>query len=369
MQTTIGHTHNVYEIRSSHGSTAMMTNATTTSAEVAKGSSLLTEKLIVTATMIVVTFLFGIMPLKLFSAVRDTNDAAARSRWRKVISFASCFAGGVFIGACLLDLVPDVEENVSEVLAQIKMEYDVDIDYPVAQFIVVLGFFLILTIEQTVLHFQEGWMEEAERQPLISRSRQGSESNVGYQTVTPIRQDSITGLSNEVHHSLDGHADHSHINHGVFQHSTLRSVILLLALSFHSVFEGLALGLQDTNSTLISLFLGVIVHKAVMAFSLGLNIAASDLSRKSFVWSNVLFSLASPVGILIGIAIADLPDSLASNICNGVLQGLAGGTFLYITFFEVLPHEINVPQNRLWKVLFVFLGFAFICGILLFAEE
>ena len=45
---------------------------------------------------------------------------------------------------------------------------------------------------------------------------------------------------------------------------------------------------------------------------IGLNIAASDLSRKSFVWSNVLFSLASPIGILIGIAIADLPDSLAS---------------------------------------------------------
>ena len=32
------------------------------------------------------------------------------------------------------------------------------------------------------------------------------------------------------------------------------------------------------------------------------------------------------------------------------LQGIAGGTFLYITFFEVLPHELNIPSKRLWKV-------------------
>ena len=33
-------------------------------------------------------------------------------------------------------------------------------------------------------------------------------------------------------------------------------------------------------------------------------------------------------------------------------QGIAGGTFLYITFFEVLPHELNKPARRLWKVTF-----------------
>ena len=65
--------------------------------------------------------------------------------------------------------------------------------------------------------------------------------------------------------------------------------------------------------------------------------------------------------------------------CNFCLQGIAGGTFLYITFFEVssifvflivdmekefladevtgtnslsqvLPSELNVPENRLLKV-------------------
>jgi hypothetical protein len=34
----------------------------------------------------------------------------------------------------------------------------------------------------------------------------------------------------------------------------------------------------------------------------------------------------------------------------------------------VLPHELNVPSKRLWKVLFVILGFAAICGLLFIAH-
>jgi len=176
---------------------------------------------------------------------------------------------------------------------------------------------------------------------------------------------SITGVSNEVHHPNDGHQNHSHISHGFFQHSALRSVLLLLALSFHSVFEGIAIGLQETKDSLISLFIAVIVHKAVMGFSLGLNIAQSELSVRSFIISILVFSLASPLGIGIGMGVANLPDTLPTDIANGVLQGIAGGTFLYITFFEVLPHELNVPSKRLWKVFFVIIGYAAICVLLL----
>ena len=37
-----------------------------------------------------------------------------------------------------------------------KTEYGITIDLPVVPFIVVVGFMLILIIEQTVLHFQVG---------------------------------------------------------------------------------------------------------------------------------------------------------------------------------------------------------------------
>lgn len=65
-------------------------------------------------------------------------------------------------------------------------------------------------------------------------------------------------------------------------HSTIRSLVLLIALSFHSIFEGLAIGLQQDLGQLISLFLAVIAHKAVMAFSLGLTLAQANLSAKQY---------------------------------------------------------------------------------------
>ena len=139
---------------------------------------------------------------------------------------------------------------------------------------------------------------------------------------------------------------------------------------------------------------------------------------RAFVFSSITFSLASPLGVAVGqcyswflawtetflsgIGLSGLPPSIPQQICNGVLQvqlfssilpvpsfsthpwklqGIAGGTFLYITFFEVLPHELNIPSKRLWKVsillivplcasmvpitfvqvFFVILGFAVFC--------
>lgn len=378
--------------------TEVITNLTVNASTGLFGVNLYTEKIIVMISMAVVTFLFGMIPIKLFSTLRNNTDAVSRQRWKTIISFASCFAGGVFIAACLLDLFPEVQEQITSVLEQIKDVYHVDLDYPVSEFIIVLGFFLILIIEQTVLHFQESWIaEEEERQPLLGGSSnnrrydsqetyQHQHSHGSYQHqhsqdshhaghqhddlhvhVTP-ETTSLTGVSNEVHHANDGHHDHDHISHGVFEHSALRSILLLVALSFHSVFEGLSIGLQKTNDQLISIFIAVIVHKAVMAFSLGLNIAQSNLSVRSFIVSNIIFSIASPIGLGIGIAVTDLPNTLPREIASGVLQGICGGTFLYITFFEVLPHEMNVPSNRLWKVFFIILGYACICGLLFIAH-
>ena len=173
------------------------------------------------------------------------------------------------------------------------------------------GFFLILTVEQSVLSLQESWANsQDEREPLLRPG--GGGGGGSYQA--------IGGVSDEVHHSQEGHS-HSHLSHTVFQPSSLRSIMLLLALSFHSVFEGVAIGLQENSGQLLSIFIAVIVHKAVMAFSLGLNIAQSSLTRRSFIISNVIFSLSSPVGVGLGIAMEDLPDCLSTDICNGILQG------------------------------------------------
>ena len=78
-----------------------------------------------------------------------------------------------------------------------------------------------------------------------------------------------------------------------------------------------------------------------MAFSLGLNIAQSELSLRSFIISNIMFSLASPVGVGIGIAMAGLPSSLPHDIANGVLQGK---TIYFIIIILTLVSQVLLAE-------------------------
>ena len=337
--------------------------------ETEKTTSLNLVKILIIGSMMLTTFLCQVLPFKLLNRVKDNQNHASRSLWRSVLSYCSCFSGGVFIGACLLDLLPEADEKMQEILEELRNQYDVEIDYPVTNLVLCLGFFMILALEQSVLSLQESWLDRRhheleETQPLLTHNHSHH-----HHSSSDHQHPALSGVSGEVHHHHDGHGQgHSHATHSLLQHSTLRSLMLLTALSFHSVFEGIAIGLQDNSADLLSIFLAVMIHKALMAFSLGLNMAQSDLSGKSFMVSSIVFSLASPLGVTAGILMSGLPPSLPSDICNGVLQCVAGGTFLYITFFEVLPHELNVPGNRLKKVFFVILGFVAICGVLSIAE-
>lgn len=49
-------------------------------------------------------------------------------------------------------------------------------------------------------------------------------------------------------------------------HHGVRSITLLLALSLHSVIEGLAFGIQSTEDKVVALFLSIIFHKCIVAF-------------------------------------------------------------------------------------------------------
>ena len=120
--------------------------------------------------------------------------------------------------------------------------------------------------------------------------------------------------------------------------------MLLVALTFHSIFEGLAIGLQQEYNQLIQvfecplwlvisqsmiaftfftpqIFVAVIFHKGIMAFSLGLNLAqARGMTVKYFIAASLIFSAASPFGMAIGIGISDLKESIMRDLANGVLQ-------------------------------------------------
>lgn len=72
--------------------------------------------------------------------------------------------------------------------------------------------------------------------------------------------------------------------------------------------------------------------------------------------------MMSPLGIGIGISVMEAQLE-AEALIQAVLEGLAAGTFVYITFLEILPHELNSPGQQLLKVFFILLGFSIMAAL------
>jgi zinc transporter 1/2/3 len=78
----------------------------------------------------------------------------------------------------------------------------------------------------------------------------------------------------------------------------------------------------------------------------------------------------SPCGVIIGESINLSGESEAKDLSSAILQGIATGTFLFVTFFEILQRELGSDDHDIFKVITTIFGFALIaCTRLLEHEE
>ncbi|XP_053907006.1 zinc transporter ZIP1 isoform X2 [Cuculus canorus] len=243
-----------------------------------------------------------------------------------VLSLVSCFAGGVFLGTCLLDLLPDYLRSIGAALEGLR----VPLQFPLAEFILAMGFFLVLVLEQIAL-------AQRDPPPAAEESRSLLPNTSSIQTSSP---------------SAGGGA-----------RGAVRAALLVLALALHSVLEGLALGLQEADGAVLRVCLALLLHKCAVAFSLALKLLRARLRPRAVAACLALFAMMSPLGVGLGTAVA-AGAGPRQRLCRGVLEGLASGTFLYITFLEILPQELGVPQHRVPKVILLLAGFTLVTAIL-----
>ena len=138
----------------------------------------------------------------------------------------------------------------------------------------------------------------------------------------------------------------------------MQSCVLLIALCFHAVFEGIALGLTNELSATINIMVALGLHKPAAALSLGVSLTKNFKDKndgKKAIFLLTVFAAATPVGIMLGMALQH-----SSPIVEVIFNSIAGGTFLYIAASEVIVEEFSMPDRYKWAQY----G-AFLCGICL----
>ncbi|XP_076449173.1 zinc transporter ZIP1-like [Babylonia areolata] len=315
-----------------------------------------------------VTMVAGSIPILLFS--RCWGRLTSR-RGQTVISLLNCFAGGVFLATCLLNLLVEGLEEYEEY----KAVSGFDSEYPFFHLGIGVGFFAVAFVERlavflygrgsttgngTVNH-EAIEMKNANGEAAVkaaeSASRTVPETPSGEDAQPSRAEGAPSGCSasaddpghpaqpvswQDVFSELPAPGGHDHAV-DMTGHSAVTAVTVLLALSFHTIFDGLAVGLQETEADIWTTTAAINVHKTIVAVSLGLKLGSASPGKpwKAFLLL-FLFALMAPLGVAIGIGVtSDRLDQRAHLLAGGILQGVATGSFLYVTFFEILGEELG----------------------------
>uniref|UniRef100_A0A1L8DEK4 Putative fe2+/zn2+ regulated transporter n=2 Tax=Nyssomyia neivai TaxID=330878 RepID=A0A1L8DEK4_9DIPT len=332
------------------------------------------------ATAMVILFLasllFGLIPFKLAKWCNWIDqDTGRKSKTGKTIGALLCFGGGVLLATTFLHLLPEVGDNIGHLEEQGLLP---TFPFHAAEFLMCLGFFLMCLIEEIIHMYlrrsQRRCTPAVATETAFERASRRSFRNGSISTADLVSSnDSIpqkhqmTGLDS-VHAQIPaGHTHlhgHTHLPQGSTESediivSSLRGLLVVLALSVHELFEGLAVGLESSASNVWYMFGAVAAHKLVLAFCVGVELVVTHTRTYLAAIYVVTFAAVSPIGIGIGIGVSAAGDAASSSVPAAILQGLATGTLLYVIFFEILSKD----RSGFIRYLATLIGFALMFGL------
>ncbi|XP_064102693.1 zinc transporter ZIP3-like [Macrobrachium nipponense] len=310
------------------------------------------------------------------------------------LSGCLCFGAGVLMSIVFLHMTPETQESFEYA---IEMGYLEHTHYPVADAVICLGFFIVYFIEESV-HFGIDRYHERKQKagsmklttlgcPTVDEAKIKAQKMRAERKSSEIRESfvsrrSVAGLA--VYASANGY-----VNEG-FEHdrdgesvtrgsvpkpnkpvitgnvSLIGTAIVIVALSFHGLMEGMSVGLESDSQDVWVLFGALSAHKIFLAFSMSMEMLEVGVSMKPFLLSMTMFSLASPIGGLIGALVSAYTAELetpASVLAPAFLQAISAGTILYVTFCEVLERERAKHGNGHLKLFALALGFSVMAGL------
>ncbi|XP_015589928.1 zinc transporter ZIP1 [Cephus cinctus] len=323
--------------------TTALTRHDTTSEEdiaavlIAKGTTMV--------VLCIVSISVGLVPIQLAKWFNWTSSHIS-PRSQKMVSILLGFGGGVLFSTTFLHLLPEVSEGVKKLVESGDLP---DLNFSLAEIFMCSGFFIMYLVEEVV----HTYLRKRETEKVVNNNITKSTNEL----VNPNGNSVCTG--NNVGY---GHG-HSHLppleeSNDVVVNS-IRGLLIVLGLSVHELFEGLAIGLESSASYVWYMFAAVAAHKFVIAFCIGVELITSKTKLYLSVIYICTFAVVSPLGIGIGMLLVGGGSAAASGAMAVVLQGIATGTLLYVVFFEILHKH----RNGLDQFLAILIGFVVMFGL------
>ncbi|KAL8139760.1 hypothetical protein V2J09_005781 [Rumex salicifolius] len=274
------------------------------------------------------TFIGGVSP-----CVFRWNDA--------FLVVGTQFAGGVFLGTALMHFLSDANETFGDLTSK---------EYPFAFMLASVGYLLTMLADCAILYLYKRQEQTHNRD-----SEEGKSANGTTNVITP--QDCEAS---------------SHHHHIAMASSVGDTILLIVALCFHSVFEGIAIGVSETESDAWKALWTISLHKifAAIAMSIALLKMAPNRPFLSCAAYAFAFAISSPIGVAIGIVIDATTQGTVADWIFAISMGLACGVFVYVSVNHLLakgykPQKSVWVDTPFWKFLAVFMGVGVIAVVMI----
>ncbi|XP_022753054.1 zinc transporter 11-like isoform X2 [Durio zibethinus] len=240
------------------------------------------------------------------------------------------FAGGVFLGTAMMHFLSDANETFED-LTSIK--------YPFAFMLACAGYLLTMVADCVVSYVYGKGKSSCNNGDLELQGKNMSSFTVDNCTDTVCAQSSsLTSVS-----------------------SFGDSVLLIVALCFHSLFEGIAIGVAETEADAWKALWTISLHKIFAAIAMGIALLRMipDRPLLSCISYAFAFAISSPVGVAVGIIIDATTQGVVADWIFAISMGVASGVFIYVSINHLLSKgyttqktvSVDTPHHKFLAVL------------------
>ncbi|KRT83912.1 hypothetical protein AMK59_3797 [Oryctes borbonicus] len=318
------------------------------------GDSTVLAKTVAMCVLFLASMILGLLPLQLSRCFKwQTNP-----KNNIYVNLLLCFGGGILLCTTFLHLLPEVTESVAELQENGSLP---EVRFHFSELLMCIGFFTMYFVEECVHVYLNSKQKTLDLKAFsrtfsIRRGDNGDTDAISANNTMKKMEEATIQDNQDFTH------DHSHVGHShlILEDTVVKSIrglLVVVALSVHELFEGLAVGLESSASTVWYMFGAVSAHKLVIAFCIGVELITIRTKTILVVLYVFTFAVVSPIGIGVGIAVT---DGNGTEVPSVILRGLACGTLLYIVFFEIIKKD---QQGGLLQFLSILVGFLIMFGL------
>uniref|UniRef100_M0ZQ00 Zinc transporter n=1 Tax=Solanum tuberosum TaxID=4113 RepID=M0ZQ00_SOLTU len=211
-------------------------------------------------------------------------------RWNEgFLLLGTQFAGGVFLGTSLMHFLSDSASTFGVLTEK---------EYPFAFMLASAGYLLTMFSDCIIMFVTRGVNESSESKVEVDEEGRSTNIDEGHGTNPFLKTTSLGD-----------------------------TILLILALCFHSIFEGIAVGVS-------AIAMGIALLRMIPKRPFLLTCAYS-----------FAFAISSPIGVGIGIAIDATSEGRTADWTYAISMAIACGVFIYVAINHLIAKGFK-PQNK-----------------------